>query len=344
MNGFAGTDRNNFLDCLRAIAAFLVLACHAGLLLGGAIGVSVFFCLSGFLIATILLRIEAPLPPSLGKFVFRRFMRIWPMMLVQIVSTAVLLAAVVPDNLPDYLSSVPGLLTFTSRIDLPYMLSRSVLWTLQAEFWFYILMAALVLAAGRAAVPWFAVFGIGLAWCAKLGLVGIPLAFPARNTVMYMDQLMIGVLCASAVHGNARLVTAFFQSRALWLWFPFAAIMILSTLRFRGYDLPWHLASSATAYLTAAMILHQSARPLTGDYEPLAALGRISYSIYLMHAVIFDFVSWHLFPPALQCLFEIGLAVLVAMATCRWIEMPLIRWSRQAALPAAIELSSQQAP
>jgi hypothetical protein len=115
-----------------------------------------------------------------------------------------------------------------------------------------------------------------------------------------MDQLMVGVLCASAVHGNARLVTVFFRSRALWLWLPFAAIMMLSTLRFRGYDLPWHLASSATAYLTAAMILHQSARPLTGDYEPLATLGRISYSIYLVHAVIFDFVSWHLFPPALQ--------------------------------------------
>jgi peptidoglycan/LPS O-acetylase OafA/YrhL len=126
--------RDNFLDCLRAIAAFLVLACHSGMLLGGGIGVSIFFCLSGFLIATFLLEIEDPSPANVGRFIFRGFMRIWPMMSVQIVATVALIALKATEYLSDYLQSVPGLLTFTSPANLSHILSRSVLWTLQAEF------------------------------------------------------------------------------------------------------------------------------------------------------------------------------------------------------------------
>ena len=65
-------ERNNFLDCIRTMAVFLVVAVHSHLLVGGRIGVSIFFCLSGYLIATILLQID-PSPANLGKFVSQAY-------------------------------------------------------------------------------------------------------------------------------------------------------------------------------------------------------------------------------------------------------------------------------
>jgi peptidoglycan/LPS O-acetylase OafA/YrhL len=336
-------ERNHFLDCVRTLAVFLVLAVHAHLLVGGGIGVSIFFCLSGFLIATILLQID-PSPANLGKFVFRRFMRISPLMWVQVLLTAILMAVETPDDLSNYLNSVPGLLTFTS--DFPTLgwvgMSRSVLWTLQAEFWFYVLMAMIVLVAGRNALAWFAVSGITLAWFAKfyvghghqtaLGQLVPHVLYPLLATLVYLDQLMFGVLCALVVQGRSPLAKTLLSSRALGLWIPVAAILALSTFTFRGFDRTWYLASSGAAYLAGVMILHQWARPLKGDYEPLATLGRISFSIYLMHAVIFDFVSWHMFPFSLQVLFMTGLTIVASMGTYLWIEQPFVRWSKQIAV------------
>jgi peptidoglycan/LPS O-acetylase OafA/YrhL len=320
--------RNNFLDCVRAIAALLVVSRHAGLLDGGFIGVSLFFCLSGFLIATLLLQIDDPLPENLGNFVFRRFMRIWPLMVCQLTATAVLMALDSSIDLWGHLQFLPGLLTFTST-SLPNLgLSMGVLWSLQAEFWFYILMAIVVLFAGRAVLPWVAAIGFCVAWLAKLDAFSVSF-FPWRNTLVHLDQLMVGVLCACAAQYRGRLVSAVFSNRALCLWAPFAAILVLSTIRFNG-DLAFHIAMSASAYLTAAIILHQCARPLRGDFEPLAGLGRISYSIYLVHAVIFEFVSWHIFPPALRFFFMTGLAILISVATYRWVELPFIAWSKRA--------------
>jgi peptidoglycan/LPS O-acetylase OafA/YrhL len=334
-------DRNHFLDCIRALAVFLVLAVHTQVLLGGAVGVSIFFCLSGYLIATILLQID-PSPANLGKFVFRRFMRISPLMWFQILLTAILMAIEAPDNLSNYLHSVPGLLTFTTDFGtVGYVgMSRAVLWTLQAEFWFYVLMPMIVLVAGRNALPWFALGGIALAWFAKFyvgfghqGLYGsaYPAVFyPLLNTIVYLDQLMIGVLCALAVQRGSPFVKVL-SSRVLGLWIPLAAILTLSTLKFRGWGHAWYFATSGAAYLTAVMILHQWVRPLKGDYEPLATLGRISFSIYLMHAVIFDFVSWHIFHFSLQVLFVTGLTIVVSMATYLWIEQPFVQWSKRTA-------------
>ena len=80
-----------YLDGLRAVAVYLVVAFHAGLglLSGGFIGVDVFFVLSGFLVTRILMRDLA----SIGRiqwrsFYARRVRRILPAALVTLVVTA----------------------------------------------------------------------------------------------------------------------------------------------------------------------------------------------------------------------------------------------------------------
>lgn len=78
------TSRDNFYDCIRALAAALVFLTHDGAILpGGSIGVSIFFCLSGFLITRILLRLPELSIVNIAKFIFRRFMRVWPLMMFQ---------------------------------------------------------------------------------------------------------------------------------------------------------------------------------------------------------------------------------------------------------------------
>jgi peptidoglycan/LPS O-acetylase OafA/YrhL len=73
---------------------------------------------------------------------------------------------------------------------------------------------------------------------------------------------------------------------------------------------------------------HQWANPLKGDYEPLATLGRISFSIYLLHAVVVDYLPLHGFPPALQFLTVGGIVVVASSLTYRWIEKPFILMSK----------------
>ena len=62
-----------YLDGLRTIAVYLVVAFHAGLgvLTGGYIGVDIFFVLSGYLVTQILVRDLA----SVGRVRGRRFYR-----------------------------------------------------------------------------------------------------------------------------------------------------------------------------------------------------------------------------------------------------------------------------
>ena len=66
-----------FLDFLRSIAIFFVLLTHyyGWFFPGGSIGVSIFFCLSGFLITNQLLNPKV----SFRSFLIKRFLRIYPM-------------------------------------------------------------------------------------------------------------------------------------------------------------------------------------------------------------------------------------------------------------------------
>jgi peptidoglycan/LPS O-acetylase OafA/YrhL len=111
------TERNNFYDCIRALAAALVLMRHCDLLPGGSLGINMFFCLSGFLITQMLQQLPELSRVNVAIFIFRRFMRVWPMMAFQVFLTlglTVLLRS--QQDVRDYIAAIPGLLTFTSSV------------------------------------------------------------------------------------------------------------------------------------------------------------------------------------------------------------------------------------
>jgi peptidoglycan/LPS O-acetylase OafA/YrhL len=332
------TERNNFYDCIRALAAALVLMRHCDLLPGGSLGINMFFCLSGFLITQLLLQLPELSRVNVAIFIFRRFMRVWPMMAFQVFLTlglTVLLRS--QQDVRDYIAAIPGLLTFTSSVGWVNF-SAAILWTLRAEFWFYVLFALAVYAAGRRAIFWIAISGIAVSWPAKYfigharqGMFGgsFPQELdPIFYALVYLDNLMVGALCACIVARNHPALKVLYANRVVSLWMPLAVILVLATLNVRAYNIAWHFKASAVAFLTGVLILHQWANPLKGDYEPLATLGRISFSIYLLHAVVVDYLPLHGFPPAQQFLTVGGIVVVVSSLTYRWIEKPFILMSK----------------
>jgi peptidoglycan/LPS O-acetylase OafA/YrhL len=326
--------RDNFYDCIRALAAALVFFYHADILHLGSIGVSMFFCLSGFLITRILLRLPELSVRTIAKFIFRRFMRVWPMMMFQIMLTVLLIAIFVPDSAMIYLKDVPTLATFSGgpSVFVHGGAGPLVLWTLRAEFWFYVFYPLVLLLIGRERTIWLAVVGICAAWYFKFAFGhGTTRFAPFQFTLCYLDQLMYGAVCACLIELDNAKIKAAFRNRPFALWLPLAAIFALSTPVFKDYDLAWYVESSAAAILTASLILHQWARPLTGDYEPISTVGRISYSIYLLHIAVIEHFFPHAFPPALELFMRWGALVCFSLLTYRLIELPFIALSKRIA-------------
>ncbi len=86
-----------YLDGLRALAVYLVLAFHAGVhsFNGGFIGVDLFFVLSGYLVTKLLLRdLGGSGRIGFGRFYSRRFRRLLPAAFTALVVTAAVYAAV----------------------------------------------------------------------------------------------------------------------------------------------------------------------------------------------------------------------------------------------------------
>lgn len=135
------------LDGLRGIAVGFVVLFHFGLFPPGWVGVQLFFVLSGYLISDILLHEkEKPLPSYLGRFYWRRTLRIFPLYFFYLIAMAVLFAcAGWPVSLK---ADWPYLVTYTtnfgrlrpSDVGEPF----THLWSLAIEEQFYMLWPLVV--------------------------------------------------------------------------------------------------------------------------------------------------------------------------------------------------------
>jgi len=316
--------RETYYDYIRAFAALLVLFAHKGKLPGGAIGVSIFFCLSGFLITRILMGLPELSFPNLAKFIFRRWMRIFPLYVAAILATYLLMRQFRPDLLGVFLSFVPGLLTFTSFTpDVGF--SVAIFWTLQAEFWFYAtfpFVFALCYPRGLLMPAAFAL--IGVSFWAKFSIpLVLAFSFTPLLTLIYLDQLMFGVICALLI-GNKSSVIHLFRSR-WWFWGALATTLVTSKLSHLTF---WYYETSAAALLCAIAILHHAADPKELKDNFVAWLGRISFSIYLVHGVVRDYLPAKDIPDKLDTPSFILVVLVISHFTERFIERPGIRFSK----------------
>jgi len=207
------------LDGLRGVAVLLVVAYHGERSLaprGGAIGVTMFFTLSGFLITTLLLRERAGSGRiRLGRFYWRRGLRLLPALVTLVAVTCAY--AAVTGNRPRTLDAALPVLLYVGNWmrTLPGTEGLGLLehtWSLSVEEQFYLVWPLAVLGVA-ALVPRIrqaeAVLGLAVAgsaasllWRLQLWDPDDPRTSAARlynGTDAVADQLLVGAALAAAL-------------------------------------------------------------------------------------------------------------------------------------------------
>jgi peptidoglycan/LPS O-acetylase OafA/YrhL len=334
--------RDTYYDYIRALAALLVLFGHKGKMPGGFIGISIFFCLSGFLITRVLMGLPDLSLANLAKFIFRRWMRIFPLYLAAIIATYFLMREFRPDLLETFQAYLPGMLTFTSY---PSMVgfSAAVFWTLHAEFWFYVIFPFVFAVCYRRNLMMpVAVALIAASMVAKASVGHVAAAaFTPWLTLVYLDQLMYGCICALLISKRSGLI-ATFQSK-WWFWGALIInILVGKFAHYKEFDALWYFETSGAALLCAVAILHHAASPSDPKNNFIAWTGRISFSIYLVHGIVLDYFPADKIPEKLDTPSFVFVVLALSALTERFIERPGIRLSKALAKfrPRAAAFSS----
>lgn len=323
------------LDGLRGVAVLAVLVYHAGFAwaVGGYLGVSTFFTLSGYLITALLLeewrrhgRID------LKRFWIRRLRRLLPASLLALGLIVVLAATVAhPSQLDGLRADLVAALTDVAnwRFVLADESYADVLtgpslvlhfWSLAIEEQFYLLFPLLavgLLAITRGSRPRVAsvmavLVGASLALAVFAGWSDDRVYF---GTDTRASELLVGALLAVLLHRVEMPRRA--RTGVVWLGVPALASMVL-LMATTEQSRSWLYSGGLTGYallsslvILAAIQPRGPARALLA-WAPLVGMGRISYGLYLYHWPVFLWLTpartgleaWPLF----------GLRVAVALA------------------------------
>ncbi|HVU73302.1 MAG TPA: acyltransferase family protein [Mycobacteriales bacterium] len=351
------------LDGLRGIAATSVLLFHMQVpaLLGGALGVDLFFVLSGFLITTLLLtEVDRRGRLDLARFWARRAVRLWPPLFAVVLLCVPFARTMSSGNsLRSFAHEAFEATTWSMNIATAlHPATRRPLgfsWTLAMEEQFYlvwplVLLAAAAVGVGRRRLAGIAVAG-GLASWAVLLLDWHSTSFEAavytrpdaRALPVLLGCALALVLAADGAEGTGRLS----PMRAL-LGHPVTATVALAAVG-AAFLVPGMLHLSNRVTTTAGSLVMSAgttvlvgaivARPRGGAVavlrsRPLVALGAISYSLYLVQkpalAIAFTHDGGHL-PRHGIALRATEVAIVLSAAVALWalVERPARLLSRR---------------
>ena len=350
------------LDGLRALAILLVLVAHgAGRLADtrlpiGWVGVNVFFVLSGFLITRLLAK-EKDVNGSLDykAFVVRRGLRIWPLYFL-----AFLLFALILPNIPsqyfdnvyvsvdkprfqDYFQSLWSYPLSLQNYNVPLSdvrLGLGVYWSLAVEEHFYIVWP-LAFAMFRARYLLIGLFCVG--------------TISALMRFGVLDPLVSSELVSHATHTNLLSIAAgsalgiFLARRKPPRWLTsnlavtvgvvllaYAVLYPFAPAPYRSRELAYFAVIAGSCALIPSAAL---GRLRALGWRPLARIGKVSFGMYLLHALVLGYISGSLLAGrgnlksgasgvALVLVF-IGCTWLVAEVSYRWFESPFLRMKRR---------------
>jgi peptidoglycan/LPS O-acetylase OafA/YrhL len=302
-------ERSEFIDAVRAFAIVPVMLHHiySPAAPGGGLGVSVFFVLSGYLIGRSVFGDSGTRAGCAYRFAVRRVFRIVPMYYLAIACVAYFAWITERTDADELLRSLLGSLIFV-QTDQWFGYSVGVWWTLSTEMMFYSIVASLVLWLGPSRLAqWSPVF-----WVASL-----PLYWSDLRVIWCLPDLFLG-LCL-----NAPRVQRINLSGAA----PLVSLVMIGALYATilpgtpGMEVSHHVV----AVCTAAVILYASRHAVWGwSFPGLSHIGRISYSLYLVHALVLDFAPpwFEVGPPddAGRIMRFFGISLVISAATYVLIE------------------------
>ncbi len=309
------------LDGLRAVSFGIVFIAHAGLPLGipfpGAFGVTVFFFLSGFLITTLLRRENDKNGTiSFRNFYLRRVLRILPPFYV------VLIGAVAVK----YLLDLPGAINFGGVLAQALHYSNywivlhgfdglpdgtGVFWSLAVEEHFYFLFplafvgmvhfrmrpdrqALLLLGVCALMLLWRIVIQSGHDPSDAMAIQRIEIASDTR-----FDSILFG--CILALYGNPALdPTRFSQVMWKYVFLPLGICGLLFSFVYRDEffrgTFRYTLQGISLIPVFVCAVRYPTWLPMRFlNLRPIAFMGVLSYSLYLVHQVVLGIVA-HMLP------------------------------------------------
>ena len=342
------------IDGLRAVAVAAVILDHLGIpgFSGGFVGVDVFFAISGYLIASIILHDVEDRRFSILRFYVRRVRRILPaLFVVMAVTTPIAFWLLLPGELRAFSQSLAGAALFSSNFifwhQAGYFAAQSSTkpllhtWSLGIEEQFYILFPItliLLLRMGRKIAFWIlgAAAIVSYAACIWETPHAIESAFffPQYRTWELLAGSILAFAgqkpppvwlsnCTCAIGLALMLVAVVTFSPSTQFPGPYALVPVLGALLV--------IQSGGRSDWLAGLALRAS---------PITFLGRISYSLYLWHWPLIAFTTYYLLhPPTVpEAALIFCLSLILATLSWRWIEQParLSAWPPIGILAVAI--------
>ena len=335
------------LDGVRALSFLLVFVSHLGFMGSrpGGFAVSVFFLLSGYLIASLLIGEHLRTGTiSLRQFYIRRTLRIFPAMYAALIACWVLtslhvlrgplrLGAAVLNLL--YLQNYTRWVMLVKGVDGSYIPGTGQFWSLCIEEHFYLLFPLLLLLLLRRGLSFrrISLVLLGLCVLALVWRMLVVRSFPLPKTYTYMatdcrlDSILWGCLLATVE--NYAPWRECLTYRRLLLATPLALAALLATFVFHDTGQMTFRYTVQGVALTPLLYLvtHYPDRLLTRplNHPVLVHLGTLSYALYLVHSAVIEIVRPHLRGGRLIVWPVCGLAsYLVALALQRLVERPFL--------------------
>ncbi len=321
------------LDGLRALAVIGVLLCHLEVswLPGGFIGVDIFFVLSGFLITRLIAgEIEETGRFRFGNFYVRRIRRLYPALLTTVLATWIgsfLLLS--PGQMANFAqSAIAALLSYSnilfySQADYFDALSTTKpllhTWSLSVEEQFYLIWPLTLLLAHRFFGRRGAIVALALICVASLALAQYWLTAD-RTAAFYM-------LPARAIELGLGALLVFLPAlRNRWLLNAAAVagvVAMLVPMVLYTEETPFPGLAALIPCLGAALFIAGAKSEAAAPFRlaPVAWVGRISYSLYLVHWPLIVLWGAYFYRPieGIDAVVLGGMAVLLA-----WLQYALI--------------------
>ncbi len=328
------------IDGLRALAVVAVILNHIDdrLLPSGYLGVDIFFVISGFVITASLTRRPArSLGDLLLGFYSRRLKRLVPALLLFVVLVGILACLVIPRPHTALRTGISALFGF-SNVYLhgqatDYFGTATKLnpfthtWSLGVEEQYYLLFPLVAWMTGFARPgagghrALFAVMGVA----SLASLIAFVQLYPTQQAAAYflmpprLWEMGAGSLlfCLGGVWPAG--------ARGLGRLPPLAAVLGLVGVML--LPLAWAVPATVAAVVLTTLLI-ASLRQGTAAHRlfsrpALVQVGLISYSLYLWHWGVLSLSRWTIGLHWWSLPFQIGLMVLLSVASYRWVEKPL---------------------
>jgi peptidoglycan/LPS O-acetylase OafA/YrhL len=331
------------LDGIRALSFLIVFLSHVGLggYVPGALGVTMFFFLSGYLITTLLrVEFEKSGTVNLRLFYLRRALRILPpLYIVLFAAIGLTLVGVLEGDL-DVMAVASQVLHWSNYYAVYHgfeqmPLGTAVYWSIAVEEHFYLVFpfayvlfvrylpsprakAAALLGGCALILGWRCLLVLGYSVWENRTLI-------ASDT--RADSLLFG--CILALYGNPSLDSTRYSARWWkYVWLPLGLGALVLSIAIRNSDFRetfrYSLQGPALIPLFVVAIRYPTWGPMRlFNWQPIRFLGTLSYSMYLSHYIIIGGMrQWGLGDPLILRPVGYGLAFVLALGIYVAVERP----------------------